>query len=93
MADRPDYVTENADGTVTVALRAGAKIAGAAVRALTMREPTVADQIAVGAMKGDDATKEVALFANLCTVTPDEIKGLTMRDYTRLQAAYRCFFD
>lgn len=90
---RPEYISENDDGTVTIGLRSGAKISGAVVKALQMREPTVADQIAVSAMQGGDAAKEVALFANLCSVTPEEIKSLTMRDYTRVQQGYRCFFD
>lgn len=93
MTERPEYITENADGTVTIALRSGVKISGATVKALQMREPTVADQIAVAALQGNDAAKEVSLFANLCNVTPDEIKSLTMRDYTRVQQGYRCFFD
>ncbi len=93
MTDRPEYVTENDDGTLTIGLRTGATISGAKVKALTMREPTVADQIAVAGMQGGDAAKEVALFANLCSITPDEMKSLTMRDYTRVQQGYRGFFD
>lgn len=93
MTEKPDYVTENPDGTLSIALRSGVTISGAKVTALTMREPTVADQIAVSGMSGGDAAKEVALFANLCAVTPEEIKGLTMRDYTRVQKGYGRFFD
>lgn len=91
MADRPEYITQNGDGSLTIALARG--VAGALSKTVTMREPTVGDQIAVSAMPGSDAAKEVALFANLCEVTPEEIKGLTMRDYTRLQQGYRVFFD
>jgi hypothetical protein len=93
MTDRPEYITENPDGSLTIALRSGVSISGAKVKALTMREPTVGDQIAVAGMPGGDAAKEVALFANLCSVTPDEMKSLTMRDYTRVQQGYRGFFD
>ena len=89
----PDWMTRNADGSVTVKLRRAASISGAATNALTMREPTVEDQIAAGAgnSKADTATMEVALFANLCMVQPEAIRGLTLHDYGRLQRAFADF--
>lgn len=66
-------------------------IDGATVAALRMREPTVADQLASNAMKGDDATKEITLIANLCDVSPEDIKKLTLKDYRAVQSAFLDF--
>lgn len=85
-----DYIEETAEGVI-VHLNKGIDIAGAKVMALTMREPTVADQLATDAMKGTDGVKEVTQFANLCMVTPDDIKKLTLADYKRVQNAFLSF--
>jgi phage FluMu protein gp41 len=82
-----DYIKTNADGSVTVTLAAGIDISGARVKVVTMREPTVADQIAAQEIKGTAAAQEVALIANLAQITPDEVKGMTLRDYRRVQEA------
>lgn len=68
-------------------------IAGAEVKALRMREPTVADQLASEEVKGSDAAREIAMFANLCEVSPDEIKQLTLKDYRAVQKAFAGFLD
>jgi hypothetical protein len=83
---RPDYLTEGADGSLTVQLLRPADIAGAKVPSLTMREPTVGDQLAVDKIKST-GEREVAWIANLCGVAPAELHKLTMRDYGRLQEA------
>ena len=51
----------------------------------------MADQLILEDMKGSDAAKEVALVANLCEVTPDDIKRLTLRDYRKVQKAFSGF--
>lgn len=85
---------ESADaGYVDIELSRPIEIDGAQVTALRMREPTVADQLILEDMKGSDAAKEVALVANLCEVTPDDIKRLTMRDYRKVQKAFSGFTD
>ncbi len=58
------------------------------VKALRMREPTVADQIAMDEIKGSQSTKEIGMFANLCLVSPDDLAKLPLRDYKRLQEAF-----
>lgn len=73
----PDYITENPDGSVSVALRGRDPV--------TMREPLISDQLAT---KGTNEQREIALIGNLTGLTPDEVTGLTMRDYRRLQAAF-----
>ena len=78
-------------GYVDVELSRPIEIDGAVVTALRMREPTVADQLLLDEMKGGDATKEVTLVANLCEVTPDDIKRLTLRDYRKVQQAFTGF--
>jgi len=77
----PDYLTENADGSMTVRLR------GADQRTITLREPTVGDQLVVAEMRGSDAAKEVALVANLAEIAPDEVHALSLRNYARVQEA------
>jgi len=87
-------IKSNDDGSVTVTLSRPIQINGASISALTMREPTVQDHLAAEGTKGSDLTKEVTMFANLCTIAPDDIKILPHRDYMRLTAAYTSsFFD
>jgi len=78
-------------GYVDVELSRPMSIDGAQVKALRMREPTVADQLASEEMKGSDSAKEIAMLANLCEVTPDDIKRLTLKDYKKLQGAFLGF--
>lgn len=78
-------------GYVDVQLARPLVIDGAQVKALRMREPTVADQLASDEMKGGEAAKEITMLANLCEVSPDDIKRLTLRDYKKLQGAFMGF--
>ncbi len=78
-------------GFVDVELTRPLEIDGAQVKKLRMREPTVADQLASEEMKGGEAAKEIAMLANLCEVTPDDIKRLTLKDYKKVQAAFLGF--
>jgi len=78
-------------GYVDIELSRPIEIDGAQVTTLRMREPTVADQLILEDMKGSDAAKEVALVANLCEVTPDDIKRLTLRDYRKVEKAFSGF--
>lgn len=81
------HIKENDDGSVTVTLIKGIDVDGAKVKTLTLREPTVADQLAAQSAPGGNAGAEVALIANLSQMTPDDIKKLTLRDYSRAQDA------
>lgn len=94
MADRklPDHITEQPDGSLLIALGRGIDIDGTTVKALTMREPTVADEIAADAVKGSKAAQEVAFIANLCEITPADLHKATSRDYRRLQDGLALFF-
>ena len=80
-------------GFVDVELARALDIDGAQVKALRMREPTVADQLASEEMKGGDSAKEIAMLANLCEISPDDIKRLTLKDYKKVQAAFLGFIS
>lgn len=77
----PDYLSENDDGSLRITMRGGA--------ALTMREPTVADQLAA---KGEGRHAEISLAGNLLGLAPDEMAAMTSRNYLRVQAGLKHFF-
>ena len=66
-------------------------IDGIEVKALSMREPTVNDQLSADAVNGGDALKEVHLFAKLCEISPDTIKTLPLKDYKKIQDTFIFF--
>lgn len=76
-----------------VKLASPIKVSGAEVDKLEMREPKVRDMLAADKSKGSDAEKEIAMFAALCEVTPDEIQELSMKDYTAVQKVYESFLS
>jgi len=87
-SDLPDYLAENPDGSVTVKLRKRYTFNGAETRdRLTLREPTVNDQLVTFDMAGSNGVKEVALVANLAEIAPADVHSLTLRDYARVQRA------
>jgi len=88
-----DYLKQNDDGTTDITLGKVIDIDGAKVSALRMREPTVNDQLIMDARKGSYAVKEMTFIADLCGVTMDDIKKLTLRDYKRVQNGLGAFLD
>lgn len=76
-------------GSVDIALKYPLKSAST----LTMRRVKVRDSLAARKVKGGDAEQEIALFANLCEVTPAQIEALDMVDYKQLQDAYSGFLS
>ena len=64
---------------------------GATVKTVTMREPTVEDQLTAQEGEKSTARAEVKIIANLCECAPEEITSLTLRDYGKLQEAYAGF--
>lgn len=87
---KPEYLTETETG-VEITLNKPLDIDGAKVAVLSMREPTVNDQLVAEKIKGSDAEKEIAILSNLLTITPDDVRRLTLRDYKRVQEAYLGF--
>jgi hypothetical protein len=60
---------------------------------IILRRPKVRDMLASDKKVGSDADKEIALFANLAELSPDEIASLDMADYKQLQDAYKDFLS
>ena len=69
----------------TFELRTPLSIDGVEVSVLKMREPIVEDALAVENGKGSEAIKELNLIANLCEVSPDDLKKLNLKDYRKVQ--------
>jgi len=89
----PDWLTEEDDGSMTVSfkdMKNKPKLDGTEVSSLTMREPTVADELAIEKIKSV-GERESQAIANLTEQSPEAIRGLTMRQYGRLQDAYGVF--
>lgn len=70
-----------------ITLNKAITVSGAEVKTLRMREPTVADQLAMDKAGGSEAEQEIALVANLCQVSPADLHQLTLRDYKKVQGA------
>lgn len=90
---KPAWMKVNDDGSVTITLSRPIEINGAKVPTLTMREPTVGDQVVSNEVRGSDVVKEITLFANLCTISPDDVRRLPVRDYNRMQESFGNFID
>ena len=89
--ETPEYI-KLGDGKAEVTLSRPLDIDGAKVKVLTMREPTVDDQLAAE-KNGSDGNADKQYMANLCMVTPDDIGRLPLRDFKRLQVAFSFFID
>jgi len=87
-----DFVTYH-EGYADIQLSRPLNIGGAKLAALRMREPTVADQLVLDKMSGSDAEKEIALMSNLCEQAPQDFQVLPLRDYRRVQVAFKGFQD
>lgn len=74
---------------VTVTLTRPSEANGVQVDKLNLRAPTVRDMRTAQQTGGaDDEQREMNLFASLAEVSTKDLEGLTLKDYTRLQAAY-----
>jgi hypothetical protein len=87
---KQDYIKQG-DGVADITLTRAIKIDGADVAVVRMREPKVRDQLLMGAMEGSDADKELAVMANLCTISAADLHEMGLRDYKRLQEAFALF--
>ncbi|HCR1541441.1 TPA: phage tail assembly protein [Pseudomonas aeruginosa] len=80
----PGWLTLDADAAL-VRLSRPAQCNGVSVDTLTLRAPTVRDI----RLAGDDAEeRELQLFASLAQVSRQDLEGLKLSDYQRLQGAY-----
>lgn len=89
----PDWLKYNDDGSADVTLSRQCEFSGVKQSVIRMREPTVGDQEVVSNMSGSDAEREIQAFANLCELDPADLRKLPLRDFVRLQIAYRGFID
>lgn len=87
-----EYLSEG-EGHIDIALAKPATVSGAKVATLRMREPAVRDLETAQSYSGSDASKEVQLFANLLEIGADDVRGLSLRNYKRVQEAYGRFSD
>ena len=77
--------------TETIELDYSIDIDGVSVDSLTMRRPTVRDQMIIDKAKGTDTEKAVKFFANLCEVAPSSIEALDTADFTKLSEVLQDF--
>lgn len=89
----PEWLTYDDEGHADITLSRPLDIDGTKVPTIRMREPTVADQRASDKKNGGNAEKEIAMFANLCELTPGDLDRLPLRDYVRLSDAFKGFID
>lgn len=77
------------DEAATVTLSYPCEINGMKIDQLTLRNPTIREVRAAGAVSGDDEElRELTLFATLAEAGVKDLEGLKVRDYKRLQTAY-----
>ncbi len=69
----------------TLSLDTPLTINGKTIRELQVRRPLVRDRLAAETGNGSAAQQEVTFLANLCTVAPKDLEGLTLADYQKLQ--------
>lgn len=89
----PEEFVVHHEGYALITLSRSLNVGGAPVTTLRMREPTVRDNLAHDKAKGTDAEKELAMFCNLCEMSPEQIEALPLRDYRRLSVAFVGFID
>lgn len=78
-----------ADDRVSVKLSVPVEANGVRVDTLSLRAPTVRDiRAAQQTSTGDDEQRELNLFASLAEVGPKDLEGMSLKDYSRLQAGY-----
>lgn len=91
----PEYLTEQEDGSVVVRFGRKVSIAGVEVEEVTLRELTLADQLAASKAAGSDATLLTDVHM-LCLVldglSPEQATNLPRRVFSRLQDGLRRFF-
>jgi hypothetical protein len=89
---KPDWLVENDDGSLTINFESRPpKIDGTEVKSLKMREPFVDDQLAADSAGSSSALSEISLISNLCEISPEAVRSMTMRQYSRLQTALSVF--
>lgn len=77
------------DEAAQITLSSPCEINGVKTDRLTLRNPTIREVRAAGALSGDDEElRELTLFATLASAGQKDLEELKVRDYKRLQIAY-----
>jgi hypothetical protein len=66
-------------------------VSGVEVSHLIMRRPKVRDMLAAQKAGGSEADMGVALVANLCEITPDDVMELDSLDWDKCEAQVQAF--
>ncbi|WP_168464796.1 phage tail assembly protein [Wolbachia endosymbiont of Ctenocephalides felis wCfeT] len=77
----------------TITLNNPITVDGISVSELTIRRPKVRDYLAMERISGSDLSKEVALTANLTSVTKEAVEELDIADYAKVQEVLKDFFS
>lgn len=77
--------------TVKITLDFPITVSGVEVSHLVMRRPKVRDMMAAQKVGGTDAEMGVALVANLCELTPDDVLELDSLDWDKCEAQVAAF--
>ncbi|MDR0276461.1 MAG: phage tail assembly protein [Paucimonas sp.] len=83
----PGWMTVSAE-RVVIRLSRPTEANGVQVDSLSLRAPTVRDLRAAQGGGTDDEQRELNLFASLAEVGIKDLEGLTLKDYSRVQAGY-----
>lgn len=86
----PEFIKINDDGAEITLSSKKTKISGIIVDRIKMAMPTAGTlRIAQVKYPSSNADQEAYTFSSICAVTPEELDALTVRDYSRVQLAYR----
>lgn len=92
--ETPEWLKyDDVAGVATITMSRPFEVDGQKRTELTMREPTVLDQLTMSHQGGSDAQQELRLLSNLLEITEADLKRMTVRDYKRVAAAYVGFTD
>ncbi|WP_441253583.1 phage tail assembly protein [Bradyrhizobium sp. 613_E4_N2_2] len=84
MSDTPEYII--VDGSEAVITLTDGKT-------VTMREPKVLDMRAAQKSSKSAEDTELKMFGDLCQMTPAELDQLSIKNYGRLQEAFKLFMS
>lgn len=77
--------------TTTIELDYSIEVDGVSVDTLTMRRPTVRDQLQFDEGKGNEARRVVKMIASLCDVAPSAIEQLDNSDFIKVSEVMQGF--
>jgi hypothetical protein len=83
--------SKNPRPTEHIELEYAIEVDGVTVDSLSMRRPTVRDQLSFEDAKGSEGRKVVKMLANLCDVAPSSIEDLDASDFLRVSNVLQSF--